>query len=796
MNLRTISKYLIIGLIWPTLTTVGANIPSPDPSAANLNPARLAAIDTIVAEEIAAGRVPGAVVVVGRGDTVAFAKAYGDRAKVPAVEPMSPDTVFDMASLTKPMATATSIMILVEEGKIRLNDPIRKFLPDWDNHGKGGITVDQLLRHRSGLIPDNPIGDYADGPETAWKKLAEQDLVGLPGDLFRYSDVGFIALGRIVEKVSGMPLDEFSRKRIFEPLGMTDTGYAPKDTKLPADKLARTAPTEKVAGEMARGRVHDPRSRALGGTAGHAGLFSSAADVVTYARMLLKGGLGPNGKRVLAPLTIRLMIDAADSPAGQRRGLGWDVRTSYSHPRGAFMGPKSFGHTGFTGTSLWIDPETGLYVIVLASRLHPEGKGDASSIRYRVATAAAAALEDAPVLSSAELTPTRIEREPLRPRIATGKTQLGIDVLKAGGFSDLKLMTIGLVTNHTGLDSDGTPTIDLLHKAPDMTLKVLFSPEHGIRGAVDKEIGDSVDEKTGLPVLSLYGKNRKPTPEQMKGLDALVYDIQDIGVRFYTYLSTLALAMEAAEEAGVPIFVLDRPNPIRGDRFGGVMRDSDRRTFVADHEIPVVTGLTIGEYAKLIKAERKMKVDLKVVACKNYDRRMFWDETGLMWTNPSPNMRSLTEAILYPGVGLIEATNIATGRGTDTPFERVGAPWIDARKWADALNALQLPGVRFVPTTFMPTERQYDREKCNGVFVQMTNRETISGVDVGLAMAATLRKLYPNDWKPEKLDVICVNRKLVEAVSAGRSFAQLKSIAHAHDASYAERRAKALIYPD
>lgn len=789
-------KSALFRLIVCLLPFVGATaaLPDPNPEAARLNPARLAAIDSIVAEEIAASRVPGAVVVVGRGDTIAFAKAYGDRAKAPSQEPMTLDTIFDMASLTKPMATATSVMVLIEQGKIRLTDPVRKFLPDWDNHAKGSITVDQLLRHRAGLIPDNPIGDYADGPDTAWKKLAEQELVGPPGELFRYSDVGFIALGRIVEKVSGMPLDEFARKHVFEPLGMTDSGYAPKDAPLPADKTARTAPTEPVKGEMARGQVHDPRARALGGTAGHAGLFSSAADVAAYARMLLNGGTGSNGAAILAPLTVRLMIDPSDTPAGQRRALGWDVRTGYSHPRGAFMGPHSFGHTGFTGTSLWIDPETGLYVIVLTSRLHPAGKGDSSSIRYRVATAAASAITDVAIVPNSPEPPAALALP--RPRIALGKTQLGVDVLKADGFAPLKGKTIGLVTNHTGLDSDGTPTIDLLHKAEGVSLKALFSPEHGIRGAVDKEIGDSTDEKTGLPIYSLYGKNRKPTPEQMKGLDALVYDIQDIGVRFYTYLSTLALAMEAAEEAGIPIYVLDRPNPIRGDRFGGVMRDKDRRTFVADHHMPVVSGLTIGEYARMIKAEREMKVDLKLVNCRNYDRRMFWDETGLMWTNPSPNMRSLTEAILYPGVGLIEATNIATGRGTDTPFERVGAPWIDARKWAAALNELRLPGVRFLPTTFSPTERQYAKEKCNGVFIQMTDRDAVSGVDVGLALAATLRKLYPNDWKPEKMDVICVNKRLVDAVSKGSSFRQLQAIARAGHAEYAERRAKALTYPD
>jgi len=792
----TLKTLVTFGLILSAAPAAPAAMPGLS-AATGFDATRLATIDQIAADEIQKGNIPGAVVLVGRNGQLAYIKAFGDRARVPAVEPMGVDTIFDMASLTKPMATATAVMILVEEGKIRLSDPIRKYLPDWNNHGKGSITIDQLLRHRSGLLPDNDIKDFAEGPEKAWQKMASLDLLGPPGELFRYSDVGFMALGRIVEEVSGQTLDAFTKSRIFDPLGMADTRFAPPGQALPDSLKKRTAPTENVGGQMARGQVHDPRSRAFNGVAGHAGLFSSAGDVSTYVQTLLRGGKGPNGNRILSPATVRLMIDAADSPVGQRRGLGWDVRTSYSHPRGALMGPLSFGHTGFTGTSLWVDPETGLYVVILTSRLHPGGKGDSSGIRYRVATAAASALVDGPILPLASNTTAANSAEKeLKPRIATGRTLTGIDVLKAEGFAPLKGKRVGLVTNHSGLDRDGNATIDLVHKADGVKLVALFSPEHGIRGAVDKEIGDSKDEKTGLPIFSLYGKNRKPTAEQLKDVDVLVYDIQDIGVRFYTYLSTLALVMEAAGELQKPLVLLDRPNPIRGDRFGGIMRDKETRTFVADHEIPVVSGLTIAEYARLIQAERGLKLNLQIIECKNYDRRMFWDETGLAWTNPSPNMRSLTEAILYPGVGLLEATNLATGRGTDTPFERVGAPWIDAKAWAAALNELQLPGVRFIPTSFSPTERQYAKEKCNGVFIQMSNRDTINGVDVGLAMMATLRKLYPNDWKPEKLMVICINKKLVEAVTRGSSLAQLRAIANQGVAGYGQRRAGALIYPE
>ncbi len=380
-------------------TTARAGLPVADPVSLGFDAERLKRIDGAIDRAIVRGQVPGAVVLVGRRGSIAYARAAGRRAVSPNPEPMTRDTVFDMASLTKPVATATSIMILIEEGKLRLTDRLGRVLPEFDNHGKGAITIDQLLRHRAGLVPDDPILDYKDGPETAWKRLAELDLVGTPGERFRYSDVGFLILGRVVERISGRTLDEFARERIFERLEMKDARFRRIDApgagpEVPLERIAPTEP-ETRGGRMLRGVVHDPRSRALGGVAGHAGLFATSDDLAVYAQTLLNGGVGPNGRRVLSPLAVRTMIDAGPTPADQRRGLGWDVQTGQSVPRGGLFGPTSFGHTGFTGTSLWIDPETETFVVILTSRLHPDGHGASpSDLRFTVATLAAAAIAD------------------------------------------------------------------------------------------------------------------------------------------------------------------------------------------------------------------------------------------------------------------------------------------------------------------------------------------------------------------------------------------------------------------
>lgn len=360
--------------------------------------AKLAEIDRLVEAAIASQKqgshIPGAVVLVGRGKEVIFRKAYGKRALEPSVEEMTIDSIFDMASLTKPIATATAVRILVDRGKLRLDEQLKSVLPALARHGKGEISIEQLLRHRSGLIPDNPISDYQHGTEAAWERIAELKLEAKPGEKFIYSDVNYIILGRIVAERAG-GLDTFCAQSIFEPLGMKDAGFLPA-----TDLASRIVPTERDAdGMMLRGTVHDPRARALGGVAGHAGLFGTADDLGKYCQMMLRGGEGANGKRILSEATVLRMRDPGNCPANEKRGLGWDIDTPYSAPRGNRFGKNGVGHTGFTGTSVWIDFDTNTYVILLTSRLHPDGSaGSPNGLRRSIAGIVAEAIEKEPAL--------------------------------------------------------------------------------------------------------------------------------------------------------------------------------------------------------------------------------------------------------------------------------------------------------------------------------------------------------------------------------------------------------------
>jgi uncharacterized protein YbbC (DUF1343 family) len=766
---RTIlGAFLILAL---ATRGTSAALPEGRPEASGMDASRLARIDEAVGRAIGAKRIPGAVVLVGRSGKVVFARAYGKRAIEPAEEGMTRDTIFDMASLTKPVATATSVLILVEGGKVRLDDPIRKHLPELDANGKGGITVEQLLRHRSGLVADNPIEDYKDGPDRAWERIAALDPVAKAGDRFVYSDVNYIILGKLVERVSGRPLDEFATEHIVKPLGMTDSGFRPSKTD-------RIAPTEKADGAILRGVVHDPRARALGGVAGHAGLFGTADDLAVFAQMILDGGRGPDGARVLSPLAVRAMIDPGDTPRGQRRGLGWDIATAFSAPRGSLFGPESFGHTGFTGTSLWIDPETRTFVILLTNRVHPDGKApNPNPLRAEVATIVASAIVDTPI------------RQPARP------VACGIDVLIARNFEPLKGKRVALITNQTGRARDGRATIDVLFHAPDVRLVKLFSPEHGIRGILDAPVDDAKDEATGLPIVSLYGKTQRPTPESLDGVDVLVYDIQDIGARFYTYITTLGYAIEAAKAKGIPIVVLDRPNPIGGVVVDGPVRDEEFASFIAYHALPLRHGMTVGELARLYNAERSIGADLTVIPCEGWRRGDLYDATGLVWVNPSPNIRNLNEALLYPGVCLLEATELAHGRGTDTPFERVGAPWIEPRSFAKALNDMNLPGVRFVPIRFIPNARQHAAKECGGVQILITDRARLDPIAVGIGFAVVLQRDYPGRWGDAGFLRLVADRATHRAVLEGKSVEEVRAVWRDELATFKKLREKYLLYP-
>lgn len=767
-----------------------------------LDVARLEAIGPLVEEAIKARQLPGAVIVVGRGDEVFYQKAFGHRALEPSVEPMTLDTIFDIASLTKVVATTTALMILVEEGKVRLNDRVATFVTGFERYGKGGITVRHLLTHVSGLRPDLDMTLEFDRYDEAIARAIEEVPTAAPGERLVYSDINFFLLGEVVHRASGMPLDEFARKRIFEPLGMRETMFKP-----PVTLVSRIAPTErctplgwpcdKPGAKVLRGVVHDPTARRMEGVAGHAGVFSTAADLAVFCRMLLGGGRY-GSTRVLSPLSVAKMTSPIPLPGGQTRGLGWDMDSAYSSNRGELLPLGSYGHTGFTGTSIWIDPTTRTWVVFLSNRVHPDGKGDVTPLRAKVATVVGTSVVDVPLpepqvarMTGGDFGAAGSAASAAAP---AGPVLNGIDVLKADGFKQLTGRRVGLVTNHTGRSIDGETTIDLLAKAPGVKLVALFSPEHGIRGLVDEEVTSGRDQKTGLPVYSLYGKTLRPTADMLNGIDTLVYDIQDVGVRFYTYETTLAYVMEEAAKRKIKVVVLDRVNPIGGFRIEGPALDKTLLGFTGYYPMPVRHGMTVGELAKLFNAENKIGADLAVVPVKGWQREQWFDETGQPWVSPSPNMRTMNEATLYPGVCLIEGANVSVGRGTDTPFEHVGAPWMDGRRLAAELNGRRLPGVRFYPTSFTPTASKYKGEVCQGVFILVTDREVMKAVRVGVELIAAVYRLHGDKLEIDKVLRLVGSENVVARVKAGEDPARIAASWADDEARFRLFRARYLLY--
>lgn len=735
-------------------------------------PNRLRVLDTIVQDAIRDGQVPGAVLLVWHNGQVMYRKAFGHRALEPRREAMTVDTIFDVASLTKVVATTTAVMQLVERGQVRLNDPVAKYIPEFAQNGKEDITVRMLLTHYSGLREDLDLNPEWQGRDTALRMAYAEEPVSPPGSRFLYSDINFIVLGALVERMSDSTLDEYCQSRIFTPLGMTHTRFLP-----PVAWRLKIAPTQyDEENRMLRGRVHDPTARRMGGVAGHAGVFSTADDLAKFAHALL------TDSTVLPSLMIEKMTTPQQPPTSPNlRGLGWDIDSPFSSNRGELLPVGSFGHTGFTGTSLWIDPTTQTYIILLTNSVHPRGRGTAVALRSKVATAVAAAL---PLTVS--------QREDLRWKSITGyneaqtaarrvavrnsMVQTGIDVLEARNFELIRGTTgkkkVGLLTNQTGVDGQGRRTIDVLARADGVSLEAIFSPEHGVTGALDTtDITNSRDAATGIPVYSVYGATdaaRRPPQDVLKGLDAVLVDIQDAGVRFYTYETTLGYFLEAAAKAGMEIIVLDRPNPLTGSFVQGPVSDSGRESFVNYFPVPVRHGMTLGELAKMFNSERGIGARLTVIPMEGWVRGDWYDSTGLAWVNPSPNLRSLTEATLYPGVALVEGTNVSVGRGTDTPFELLGAPWINGRELSAYLNARKISGVRFVPVSFTPDASVYAGQKCEGANLILTDRNAFDAPALGMELAAALHRLYPQQFHLERMADLLLHQSSYAALSQGQ----------------------------
>ena len=720
---------------------------------AAVDPVRLSLIDAAVEQAIRDGRLPGAVVLVGHEGEIVYERAFGARSLGETPEPMTADTVFDLASLTKVVATTTSIMMLVEEGRLRLRDRVADHVPGFGTQGREAVTIAQLLTHTSGLAPDLPLEEVFEGTATAIARTIALPPAAAPGERFIYSDLNFMLLGEIVRRVGGLPLDRFAQERIFEPLGMADTSFDP-----PAALVPRIAPTEACAplawpcggagATMLRGRVHDPTARRMGGVAGHARLFAPARDHARFCAMLLGGG-ARDGVRLLAPLTVARMTRVSTPPhLADRRGLGWDIDSRYSSNRGDLFAVGSYGHTGFTGTSLWIDPASETFVVFLSSRVHPAGGGNVTALRGQVATVVASALRDAPA----------------PPR---GPVWTGVDVLREEGFRRLSGRRVGLLTNRTGRARDGASTIDLLAEASGVELVALFSPEHGIRGELDGPVPSGRDARTGLPVHSLYGERRRPSAAMLRGLDTVVVDLQDAGARFYTYATTVAYVLEAAARRGLRVVVLDRPNPIGGTAVEGPRLDRESLGFTGYFPAPVRHGLTLGELARLFNGEREIGADLEVVPMRGWARAHWFDETGLTWVDPSPNLRNLHQAVLYPGIGAIEGANLSVGRGTDTPFEQIGAPWIDGPALARELDRAGLPGLRVYPVSFTPESSRFAGELCHGVFFLVTDRDALRPVRLGLEVAAALRWLHGDAFDLDAVARLFGSRAMLDRIRAG-----------------------------
>jgi uncharacterized protein YbbC (DUF1343 family) len=744
-----------------------AQLPVPE------NDGRFKTVDAIVEKAVAEGNIPGAVLLVGHNGKVIHRKAFGSRSIEPAREAMTVDTIFDLASLTKCIATATSVMKLVEDGRIRLGDSVATYLPDFAQNGKKDITIRDLMTHYSGLPPDLDLKSSWSGREAAYQMAMREKPINPPGSQFIYSDINFETLGFLVEKMTGRPLNEYASANIFGPLGMKDTRFLP-----PKEWDSRIAPTQyDEQGRMLRGTVHDPTARRMGGVAGHAGLFSTADDLALFAEDFL------SGFKVLSRSAIDKMSSPQQPPNGTvLRGLGWDLDSPYSVNRGELLPVGSFGHTGFTGTSIWIDPVTDSYIILLTNAVHPRGGKTTVSLRCKVATAVVQALS----LTATEEDKLRLARitgynelMPASRRInaRNGDVKTGIDVLESHAFHELHAdvshpVRVGLVTNQTGIDAHGERTADVLAHAPGVHLTAIFSPEHGIGGKLDTTaMNNSEDPTTGVPIYSVYGDTdakRRPSSIALSGVDVIVFDIQDIGVRFFTYETTLGYFLEAAAKLDKEIVVLDRPDPIGGAYVQGPVANADRESFVSYWQTPVRHGMTIGELAKMFNTERGIKAKLTVVPIQGWIRGDWFDSTGKLWVNPSPNMRNLTEATLYSGIGMIETSNISVGRGTDTPFELLGAPWVNSMELAKYLNGREIAGVRFVPVEFTPDASMYAEQKCGGVQVIAIDRNLLDAPELGIEVAAALQSLYPKDYKIAGLDTLMVNKASLDALIAGQ----------------------------
>lgn len=699
---------------------------------------------------------PGAVLLIAQGGQVVYHEAFGYKQKYNGSEevpyiPMTTDTLFDLASLTKAYSGALSSMKLVNDGLLSLETPINDYNQDYNSQ----INLGHLLSHTSGMTSYYRFFDpkytsdqdnYSINRTTTMSYIPSLDLAYEPGKGQGYSDIGYMALTDIIEKASGLTLDQYAKEHIYDPLNLSQTLYKPY-TLFGTDVFAATERNGNtrdlryewpdVRTHTLIGEVHDELCYySMNEVSAHAGLFSTADEVAIMAQTLLnRGGYGD------LELVSRGIVDSFTSPSTyyDRYGYGFDIA---SHPRnyyryGLLTSDSAYGKTGWTGTISLIDPEYDLVVVLLTNKRHAPYE-DGNFITAEMEAARYGSVMTRIYEHLLDQSSSYIASEDKTSNKSTVTTGLGIDQFDPSLFDN---QSVGLICNTTSMSSNGMATLDTFNTQTNLT--AVFAPEHGLEAqmAAGEQVTDSTYDH--LDVYSLYGSTKKPTSNMLADIDVMAFDIQDVGVRYYTYIYTMIYSMEACAENNIPFVVYDRPN-IMGEHVFGNAINEDYSSFIGDYNLHTVYGLTIGELAHYINDTYDIGCDLTVVEMSDYYYQ-YYEDTGIEFIAPSPNMRTLDTALLYPGTCLIEGTNLSEGRGTDYPFQTIGAPFINPYRLADTLNELGLEGVEIIPTSFIPHSSKHTDKLCYGVHIKVVDPYVVNPIEVGIGLMYTLEVLYGND---------------------------------------------------
>ncbi|MBI3117228.1 MAG: DUF1343 domain-containing protein [Candidatus Hydrogenedentes bacterium] len=709
---------------------------------------------------------PGAAAYVGSVDATYYHGAIGYQQRVPEFVAAQKGTRYDLASLTKVVATTTALLLLRDEGALHLDQSCADFIPLPQFKS---LTLRHLLTHTSGLAPLSLWYKEIQDTTGMIARIAERGIEAPPGTRRVYSDLGFILLGRVVEMAARDSLDGFCQRRIFVPLGMTRTGFRP-----PAEDRVFCAATENCSwrGRIMQGEVHDENAFAMGGVAGHAGLFAPAEDLALYCRALLQG-------KILAPATLEEMTRWGHVPFYPWQAYGWRVDPWRSGAEGFLRTRTAFGHSGWTGTSLWLDRARGLFTILLSNTPHPDrALRDNKTLRVLFHGAVS---------------------ERFYPQ--STNTHTGLDRLVWDNFQALRGKRIALLTHHAAIDESGRPILDVLRLCDDIHITTVYSPEHGFAGTAEagEEVGDH-HQKNGPgrpPIVSLYGERKAPTAKELRRVNAFVVDLQDAGARYYTYPGTLKACMQSCVAAGVPMIILDRPNPAGGLVLEGPVARR-HNALVCWGPVPARHGLTLGEITLFLRDTFFPKLQIEVITLDAWHPKFMAGQCALPWVPPSPNLPTPTSALLYTGMCLFEGTNLNEGRGTETPFQRIGAPWLDAGKVISRVEEECLRGCALSATTYTPhsipgkaTTPRYLDTPCAGISIEVTAPGDARPFSLAVSLLRAMQNTHPRELElSDYLDTLAGGPWVREQVlGRGRIAAAIEDLAP-ELAAFDQRRPK------